>query len=320
MANFPTFEPDGSWIESLRGDKNTVDPWKPYSFSTEKELTLSGRIETVNTIFLTNRECPYHCLMCDLWKNTTDKKVPSGAIPAQIELALSNLPPAKHIKLYNSGSFFDTAAIPLEDYPNIASLLSEYETVIVENHPRLTSDHILTFRDLIKGQLQVALGLETTHPEVLKRLNKKMTLDDFTRSTQWLNKNKIPIRAFILLKPPFMSYTEGIHWAKHAIGYALDAGAASCVIIPTRSGNGAMEWLEQNEYFSPPDIQALEEVVEFGIKQKKGQVFADLWDIELFSNCDKCLDKRKNRLEQMNLKQSVSAPVNCTCLPVTDDT
>ena len=317
MANFPTFETDSRWIESLRGKKNPVDPWKPYSFSTEKELTLSGHIETVNTIFLTNRECPYRCLMCDLWKNTTDKKVPPGAIPAQIELALSHLPPAKHIKLYNSGSFFDTAAIPLEDYPNIASLLSDYETVIVENHPRLTSDHILTFRDLIKGQLQVALGLETTHPEVLKRLNKKMTLDDFTKSTQWLSQNGIPVRAFILLKPPFLSAIEGIHWAKHAISFAFDAGVSSCVIIPTRSGNGAMEWLEQNDYFSSPDIQALEEVIEFGINQKKGQVFADLWDIELFSTCTKCLNKRKKRLEQMNLKQSVSAPVHCTCSQLT---
>ncbi len=314
MANFPTFDTGGRWIESLRGEKNPVDPWKPYAYSTEEELTLSGRKERVNTIFLTNRECPYRCLMCDLWKNTTDKKVPSGAISAQIELALSHLPPAKHIKLYNSGSFFDTAAIPPEDYPNIASLLYDYETVIVENHPGLTNEHILTFRDLLKGQLQVALGLETTHPEVLKRLNKKMTLDDFTRSTRWLNQNGIPTRAFILLKPPFMSTTESIHWAKHAISYAFNAGVKSCVIIPTRSGNGAMEWLEQNDYFSSPDIQALEKVLEYGISLKKGQVFADLWDIELFNNCDKCFDKRKKRLEQMNLNQAVSEEVSCTCI------
>jgi len=320
MANFPSFEPDNRWIKSLRGEKNPVNPLKPYAFSSEKERTLSGRIETVNTILLTNKECGYRCLMCDLWKNTTDKKVPLGAIPAQIEWSLKNLPDAKHIKLYNSGSFFDPAAIPTEDYPAIASLLSGYETIIVENHPRLITEHVLTFQNLIKGQLQVALGLETTHPKVLKYLNKKMTLSDFTSSVGWLNQNKIPVRAFILLRPPFLSAEEGIYWARDSINFAFDAGVAGCVIIPTRGGNGAMEWLHQNDYFSPPDIYALEEVVEYGINLQKGHVFADLWDIELFSHCDKCFNNRKNRLEQINLKQTVPEAVNCNCSPMTHNT
>jgi len=66
----------------------------------------------VATIFLTNRECPWRCVMCDLWKNTLIDSVPLGAIPSQIDYALARLPAARQIKLYNSGSFFDTQAIP----------------------------------------------------------------------------------------------------------------------------------------------------------------------------------------------------------------
>ncbi len=313
MADFPPFVPDDRWILSFRGKKNRVDPWKPYAYSTEKERTLSGKTETVNTIFLTNRECSYRCLMCDLWKNTLDKKTPAGAIPAQIEWALQHLPPAKHIKLYNSGSFFDPAAIPPEDYPAIAGLLSGHETVTVENHPRLTTQRILDFRDMLTGRLQVALGLETTHPRVLEALNKKMTVDDFRRSVKWLTLHDIPVRAFILLKPPFLSLREGVKWAKDAISLAFDSGVSCCVVIPTRGGNGAMEWLKENGYFSPPDIQSLEEVLEYGINLRIGNVFADLWDIELFSTCDKCTDDRKNRLQTMNLTQSVPESVKCVC-------
>ena len=75
----------------------------------------------VATLFLTNRECPYRCLMCDLWKNTLTETVPIGAIPAQIDYALGQLPPARQIKLYNSGSFFDPHAIPPQDHPAIAA-------------------------------------------------------------------------------------------------------------------------------------------------------------------------------------------------------
>ncbi len=90
------------WIVSHRGKKNDVNPLKPYAWLVEKERNSSGEIEDTAIIFLTNRECPFHCLMCDLWKNTTDKPVPSGAIPTQIEWALSQMPKAKHIKLYSA--------------------------------------------------------------------------------------------------------------------------------------------------------------------------------------------------------------------------
>ena len=128
------------WILSKRGSKNAVDPLKPYGWLVEKERTPSGRIEDTAIIFLTNRECQYHCLMCDLWKNTTDFSVPAGSIPQQIEMALNQMAPARHLKLYNSGSFFDERAIPSSDYEKIADLVSGFETVIVESHPRLVNE------------------------------------------------------------------------------------------------------------------------------------------------------------------------------------
>ena len=65
--------------------------------------------------------------MCDLWRNTLTETVPAGAIPQQIDYALEQLPPARQIKLYNSGSFFDRNAIPVEDYPAIAARTKSFE-------------------------------------------------------------------------------------------------------------------------------------------------------------------------------------------------
>jgi radical SAM enzyme (TIGR01210 family) len=162
-----------------------LDSTRPWQFFTEEECGSGGQIAAVNTLFLTNRECPWKCVVCDLWQNTLTETVPVGAIPKQIDYALARLPASRVIKLYNSGSFFDPHAIPVADYSAIARRLDQFERVIVESHPALIGENCFRFRDLISGQLEVAMGLETVHPEVLARLNKGMTLKQFSRAMKW---------------------------------------------------------------------------------------------------------------------------------------
>lgn len=304
---------DDRWIVSRRGKKNTIDPHKPYAWLVEKERTASGIIEDVAIIFLTNRECSFHCLMCDLWKNTTDMAVPPGAITGQIEWALNQIPDVKHLKLYNSGSFFDERAIPSGDYRKIASILSSFETIIVESHPKLVGEKCLNFKKMLKPDLQIALGLETVHPEVLSKLNKQMTMNDFSDAVSYLKQHDILSRAFILLRPPYLTESEGIFWAERSIDFAFSSGVECCTVIPVRAGNGAMDELLNNGDFSLPDIHSLETSLEYGIELKKGRVFADTWDLGLFSDCKKCLDKRTTRIIEMNLTQKIVDRIDCIC-------
>ncbi|MCH8219281.1 MAG: radical SAM protein, partial [Planctomycetes bacterium] len=94
-------------IMAARGDKHPVPVDRPYAFFVEPEHAAQGGVVEVATLFLTNSECPFRCLMCDLWRNTLDGPTPTGVIPQQIRFALTRLPPATHLKLYNSGNFFD---------------------------------------------------------------------------------------------------------------------------------------------------------------------------------------------------------------------
>ena len=175
MDNDPLIITD-DWVLERRPAKNTVDAARPYANLVEPERQPDGTVADVATIFLTNRECPLRCLMCDLWKNTTDQPVPAGAIPTQIRWALDRLPAAPHVKLYNSGSFFDPRAIPEEDYSDIAKLVSGFDTVVVESHPRMVGRRCFAFNDMFPGQLEVAIGLETVHPDVLAKLNKRVSM------------------------------------------------------------------------------------------------------------------------------------------------
>jgi radical SAM enzyme (TIGR01210 family) len=301
------------WILEQRPPKPPADPWKPHAYFVEPEHIAEGIIEDVATLFLTNRECPFRCLMCDLWKYTTDRRVPDGAISRQIELALGNLPPAKHAKLYNAGNFFDAQAIPPGDHERIASLVASFRSVVIECHPLLVGACCLAFRDRLRPALQVAMGLETVHPGVLARLNKRMTLDDFEQATRFLTANGISVRAFILLRPPFLDEDEGIEWAKRSLDFAFAIGVECCSIIPVRGGNGAMERLAERGDFAPPRLESLEEVLEYGLSLRQGRVFADLWDVDKFYPCKECGPLRSARLQAMNLTQLVPPSVRCDC-------
>jgi archaeosine synthase beta-subunit len=275
-----------------------LDPARPWQFFAEEERSSEGEIVPVNTLFLTNRECPWRCVMCDLWKNTLTESVPVGAIPMQIEYALSRLPGAAVIKLYNSGSFFDPRAIPVADYPAIARRLTHYDRVIVESHPALIGENCLRFRDLIAGRLEVAMGLETVHPQILPKLNKGMTLEQFSSTASALRRNATDLRAFILVKPPFLGEREALYWAERSLDFAFSCGAAVASLIPTRG-------------FEPPRIETLEASQEYGLRLQGGRVFADLWDLEKFAVCANCYTARHNRLREMNLHQTIPYPVNC---------
>jgi hypothetical protein len=74
-----------------------------------------------------------------------------------------------------------------------------------------------------------------------------------------------------------------------------------------------MDQLLEKGLFSPPDISSLESVLEYGIGLNSGRVFADTWDLHLFSGCSKCIDHRISRLTEMNLHQKFNIREKCSC-------
>ena len=302
-----------AWIRARRGPKAAVDAAAAYGVAWEEEVDARGVPVPTGVILLTNRECPFTCVMCDLWVHTLDESVPPGAIPEQIRRARAGLPPVRQIKLYNAGSYFDPRAIPPADDDAIVAALAGVRHVIVESHPAFLegahADRCVRLRDALAAAgatLEVAIGLETVHPEVLPRLNKRMTLESFEGATRFLARHDVALRVFVLLQPPFLAPGESVAWACRSIDYAREVGATVCTVIPTRGGNGAMETLQ----FTPPRLPALEAAVEYGIARGGMRVFADEWDLPRFFDC-RCSPVRVERLRAMNRTQQIAPPVEC---------
>jgi uncharacterized Fe-S cluster-containing MiaB family protein len=154
----------------------------------------------------------------------------------------------------------------------------------------------------------VAIGLETAHPQSLARLNKRMTIDSFRRAAAFLTDHDIDLRVFVLLNPPFLKGEEAIEWACRSIDVAAECGATACSVIPTRTGNGAIE--ELGDDYERPRLPALENVIEYGLSLGRIRVFSDLWDIERFFDCE-CSPARRDRIQEVNRTQRLPSPVTC---------
>jgi radical SAM enzyme (TIGR01210 family) len=255
--------------------------------------------------------------MCDLWRHTTEGPVPRGAVAAQVRAALAEFPDARRAKLYNAGSFFDPRAFPREDLAGIALAVNGFDRVIIECHPALIGEPCHRFSEEVGGALELAMGLETIHPEALDALNKRMTIDDFRRAADRLASWEIPFRAFVLLGLPRVPRDQAVEWAIRSAVFAFQAGAGCVAIIPTRIGNGAMDALARRGEFIPPTLADLERAVAGAIPRTAGagRVFADLWDLGRFSSCGACFEERRARIEFMNRTQTAPAlpPNPCSC-------
>ena len=225
------------FILDRRQPRPLQDPWRHQGILVEDERTADGRIARAATVFLTGRECPWRCAMCDLWQYTIAGDTPRGAIPTQVGAARDELrgrpEVISQLKLYNAGSFFDPRALPEEDYDGVAAHIAGLERVVVESHPALVGYRVDLFLEALNRQravgtatiLEVAIGLETVHPEALDRLNKRMTVDGFALACEQLRGRGASVRAFLLISPPFVPAVQQDDWLQRSIDVAFSCGA-----------------------------------------------------------------------------------------------
>ncbi len=229
-------------------------------FLLEEESDASGSPVPIATVFLTNRECPWRCLMCDLWQNTLPGETPeSPAVRScgQIRSALAALPAARWIKLYNGGSFFDPRAMPPGEDPRdragAGALRARHRGVASGAGRR-------ALRRAREAPPRPARGRHGTRDDPPRRAAPLEQAHDARRTSagaaDFLRARGIALRAFVLVGLPWVEPSDAVDWAVRSADFAFDCGARAVSLIPTRTGNGAMEALEAAGAFVPPTLGA----------------------------------------------------------------
>jgi hypothetical protein len=303
-------------------DRPRHDPWRYQHVIVEDERTAEGGLAPSATIFLTGRECAWRCAMCDLWQATTQGDTPEGAVPHQIAAAWGAIGDRRRdirlVKLYNASNFFEPRAVPECDYHAIAHQLAGLSRVVVESHPALVGARVDRFVHALGAArrsdegggpvLEVAMGLETAHPEALRRLNKKMTVDDFARAAGALLARGVDVRTFLLIGAPFVPEPEQDEWLLRSVDTALRCGSTAVSLIPTRNTNLALG-AHPGDGFVEPSLDRIEQRMA-NVRRKFGdhraRIFVDLWDLHRFAACTACFTTRLNRLADGNRLQQTS--------------
>ena len=170
--------------------------------------------------------------MCDLWQHTTERDTPPGAIAGADPWRAT--PPRAIARAPSITSSSTTPAVssiraPCPTRTTMPSpppgrLLARDRRIppVAGRCPheplaRLAAPR----RQKPAPALEVAMGLETAHPEALERLNKRMTVDEFVAPPVAWQSLGVALRVFLLVSPPFVPAAEQDEWLLRSIDVAL---------------------------------------------------------------------------------------------------
>jgi Predicted Fe-S oxidoreductase len=136
------------------------------------------------------------------------------ALMDQIEICLEHEAdnadePAELIKIYTSGSFLDEREVGAETRQAIAETFGDRERIVVESLPDFVEGEKITdFTD--QGlAVDIAVGLETATDRVRHDcVNKYFDFADFEDACTTAKEAGAGIKAYLLMKPPFLSEAE----------------------------------------------------------------------------------------------------------------
>ena len=127
------------------------------------------------------------------------------------------------VKIFTSGSFFDPAEVPPEFLHDVATYFCG-KLVIAETRPEFIETEVIqTFVEKLDNgtwekPLYCAVGLETSNDAIREKcINKGFTYANFTAATSRAKAAGAGIKAYLLLKPLFLTEKEAVEDMKQSI-------------------------------------------------------------------------------------------------------
>ncbi|MEE3192641.1 MAG: archaeosine biosynthesis radical SAM protein RaSEA [Candidatus Thermoplasmatota archaeon] len=197
---------------------------QPVATWTEHEL-LDGEQVEAGVAILRTRGCYWSiregCAMCGYFNDTVPGGVSTEALLAQWAQVIPHLTGKRYAKIYTSGSFLDPTEVPLDFAIQAMAEMhaAGVEKVLVESLPEFVHARHMDYG--AAPALEVAIGLESATSLVLdKCVNKRMKWDGFMRSCANARDVGASVKAYVLLKPPFLNEAQAIDDAVSSVKQA----------------------------------------------------------------------------------------------------
>ncbi len=312
------------------------DPHEPTRVWIDEDNTPEG-VRASLTIILNTGGCRWAraggCTMCGYVAESVEGgTVPHEALMDQLDTALAHErehvaehrdgvhKPCPLVKIYTSGSFLDEREVPAETRDAIAETFADRERIVVESLPDFVDRaKLANFTD--RGlDTDVAIGLETATDRVRHDcVNKYFDFADFESACLEADKADAGVKAYLLLKPPFLTESEAVADMIDSVERCADVeGCHTVSMNPTNVQRHTMvERLYWDGGYRPPwlwsvadvlaetaDVDALVVSDPVGAGSDRGP-----------HNCGECDERVEMAIEDFDLRQdpTVFEEVACPC-------
>lgn len=229
------------------------------------------------------------------------------------------------VKIYTSGSFLDTEEIPADARNLILKEIAHddrVKEVVLESRPEYVQDSILAeVRAILDDQIiEIGMGLESSSDEVRSLcINKNFDLKSFREAVEVGKKHNVGTRAYVLLKPPFLTEQEALLDAKQTVRDAIEAGVSTISLNPVNVQSSTLvEKLWKKQRFRPPWLWTVVEVLRYAHDAAKDSVNvvcdpAAAGKKRGTHNCGKCDSNFVTAIRQFSLTSNIHVFDNLSC-------
>jgi radical SAM enzyme (TIGR01210 family) len=317
-------------MREIRSRKDaSYDPAEPTRVWLDEDNTPDGVYDSL-TIILNTGGCRWAraggCTMCGYVAESVEGgSVPHEDLMTQVEKCLDHEAenaeePAGQIKIYTSGSFLDEREVSAETRQAIAETFADRDRIVVESLPDFVDEEKITDFTQHDIETDVAVGLETATDRVRHDcVNKYFDFSEFERAAADAADAGAGVKAYLLMKPAFLSESEAIEDMERSIARcAAVEGCHTVSMNPTNVQKYTMvEQLYFDDGYRPPWLWSVAEVLESTVDE----------DVIVVSdpvghgsdrgphNCGECDDRVQRAIKDFNLRQdpSVFEQVSCEC-------
>jgi radical SAM enzyme (TIGR01210 family) len=210
------------------------------------------------------------CTMCGYVYDCASEPPTLEDYKAQLAKAIKKAEkfPEFMVKIFTSGSFLDEKEIPLEARDAILENLANDPRVIkvlVETRPDfVTEENMQACAKILKNKpFELAFGLETSSDRIRKdSINKGFTFKDFTRAAKIARTHGATVKAYLMLKTPFLSEKQALEDIIRSIdNVAPYADTISINLCNVQKGT-LVEALWEKGQYRPPWLWSIVEILQ----------------------------------------------------------
>lgn len=236
-----------------------------------EDESLDGQRTTALVGILRTRGCYWAdikgCSMCGYARDTLGRSATPAELQSQVERLVSLHRGEPYVKIYTSGSFLDDREV---DGPSRLALAGAFRgrarRLLFETLPEFaTADRLQPVAEAFGGDVEVALGLESTQPEVLARyIGKGAPPSEYLAAARRVRELGMRAKAYLLLKPPYLTEAEAVEDVVRSVEIAAPEFDCLSVNPVHIQGGTVVEWLFRRGRYRPPWLWSLVEVLRRG--------------------------------------------------------